>query len=124
MTGPETRPIRLGLGANAGQFAVLVGVSALVGGMVGQERTVLPLLADEVFGLTGFRPGQLDAERARAGRQHGRVAVCPEQCRDLAAAVRVRLFELRVSEVADRRLQRLLDVGRQIDRPVEQRDHR
>ena len=54
MTGPETRPIRLGLGANAGQFAVLVGVSALVGGMVGQERTVLPLLADEVFGLTGF----------------------------------------------------------------------
>ncbi len=53
MTGSDPRPIRLGLGANAGQFAVLVGVSALVGGMVGQERTVLPLLADEVFGLTG-----------------------------------------------------------------------
>jgi hypothetical protein len=29
---------------NAGQFALLVGVSALVGGMVGQERTIVPLL--------------------------------------------------------------------------------
>jgi MFS family permease len=49
-----TRPIRLGLRQNAGQFALLVGVNALVGGMIGQERTVLPLLADEVFGLTAF----------------------------------------------------------------------
>jgi MFS family permease len=45
---------RLGLRANAGQFALLVGVNALVGGMIGQERTVLPLLAREVFGLTAF----------------------------------------------------------------------
>jgi MFS family permease len=44
--------IRLGLRANAGQFALLVAVNALVGGMVGQERTVLPLLAREAFGLT------------------------------------------------------------------------
>ncbi|HEY7968510.1 MAG TPA: MFS transporter [Candidatus Limnocylindrales bacterium] len=44
--------IRLGLRANAGQFALLVGVNALVGGMVGQERTVLPLLATNVFGIT------------------------------------------------------------------------
>ena len=44
----------LGLRANLGQFALLVAVSALVGGMVGQERTVLPLLATDVFGLTGF----------------------------------------------------------------------
>jgi MFS family permease len=55
---PETpaiaAPIRLGLGPNLGQFALLVAVSALVGGMVGQERTVLPLLATNVFGLTGF----------------------------------------------------------------------
>jgi MFS family permease len=48
------RPIHLGLGANLGQFALLVGVNALVGGMVGQERTLLPLLATDVFGLTGF----------------------------------------------------------------------
>ena len=46
-------PVRLGLRANAGQFALLVGVNALVGGMLGQERTVLPLLARDVFGLTG-----------------------------------------------------------------------
>ena len=45
---------RLGLRANAGQFALLVGVNALVGGMVGQERTVLPLIADRIFGLTGL----------------------------------------------------------------------
>jgi MFS family permease len=45
---------RLGLRANAGQFALLVGVNGLVGGMIGQERTVLPLLANGVFRLTGF----------------------------------------------------------------------
>jgi MFS family permease len=52
-TGTHSSP-RLGLGSNAGQFALLVAVNALVGGMVGQERTVLPLLATDVFGLTGF----------------------------------------------------------------------
>ena len=39
----------LGLRANVRQFALLVAVSALVGGMVGQERTVLPFLATDVF---------------------------------------------------------------------------
>lgn len=48
------RPLRLGLGANAAQFALLVAVNALVGGMVGQQQTVLPLLATEVFDLSGF----------------------------------------------------------------------
>ncbi len=48
-----TDPIRLGLRANLPQFALLVGVNALVGGMLGQERTVLPLLAREEFGITG-----------------------------------------------------------------------
>ena len=46
--------IALGLRANAGQFALLVGVQALVGAMVGQERTVLPLMATQIFGLSGF----------------------------------------------------------------------
>jgi MFS family permease len=45
------RSTRLGLKANLPQFMLLVGVNALVGGMVGQERTVLPLLAERVFGL-------------------------------------------------------------------------
>ena len=40
--------------ANLAQFCLLVGVNALVGGMVGQERTVLPLLATHVFGLAAF----------------------------------------------------------------------
>jgi MFS family permease len=44
----------LGLRANLGQFALLVAVNGLVGGMLGQERTVLPLLAREAFGLTAF----------------------------------------------------------------------
>jgi MFS family permease len=43
--------VRLGLRPNLGQFALLVAVNALVGGMAGQERTVLPLLAKDVFGL-------------------------------------------------------------------------
>lgn len=44
-------PVRLGLRANARQFALLVGLNALVGGMVGLERTVLPLVGKHDFGL-------------------------------------------------------------------------
>ncbi|RDI55762.1 MFS transporter [Nocardia mexicana] len=47
-------PPVLGLRHNAAQFTLLVAVNALVGGMVGQQQTVLPLLADSVFGLTGY----------------------------------------------------------------------
>ena len=47
-------PLRLGLRENLGQFALLVGVNALVGGMLGQERTVLPLLAERVFALEAY----------------------------------------------------------------------
>jgi MFS family permease len=55
VTTTDTPPaIRLGLRQNLAQFSLLVGVNALVGGMIGQERTVLPLLADRVFGLTAF----------------------------------------------------------------------
>ena len=48
------RPVRLGLRPNVAQFSLLVGVNALVGGMIGQERTVLPLLAKEVFDLDAY----------------------------------------------------------------------
>src|SRR5262245_58405370 len=48
------RPVRLGLRANLAQFSLLVAVNALVGGMVGQERTVLPLLAGHVFAVGAF----------------------------------------------------------------------
>lgn len=46
--------VRLGLRQNAAQFTLLVAVNALVGGMLGQERTVLPLLAEREFGLTAY----------------------------------------------------------------------
>ena len=42
----------LGLRENIGQFALLVLVNAFVGGMVGLERTLLPILAEEKFGIT------------------------------------------------------------------------
>jgi MFS family permease len=50
----DTASLRLGLRENLGQFSLLVGVNALVGGMIGQERTVLPLLATRTFHLSAF----------------------------------------------------------------------
>jgi len=47
MTGP-----RLGLRENLPQFTLLVVLNAFVGAMVGLERTVLPLLGEQEFGLT------------------------------------------------------------------------
>jgi MFS family permease len=51
LTTPRTT---LGLRANAAQFTLLVTVNALVGGMLGQERTVLPLLAEQTFHLAAY----------------------------------------------------------------------
>lgn len=53
MSGP-TGNLRLGLRANLAQFSLLVAVNALVGGVLGQERTVLSPLAEQTFGLTGY----------------------------------------------------------------------
>ena len=50
----EPGVVRLGLRANAAQFTLLVAVNALVGGMLGQERTVLPLLATRTFHLGAY----------------------------------------------------------------------
>jgi MFS family permease len=52
--GRPARPLGLGLRANLAQFSLLVAVNALVGGMIGQERTVLPLLAERVFRLEAY----------------------------------------------------------------------
>jgi MFS family permease len=46
-----TTSVRLGLKENLGQFALLVLVNAFVGGMVGLERTVVPLVGSQEFGL-------------------------------------------------------------------------
>jgi MFS family permease len=45
-------PARLGLRANAAQFTLLVALNALVGALVGLERSVLPLVGKREFGLT------------------------------------------------------------------------
>ena len=50
----RAHPLALGLRANLAQFSLLVAVNALVGGMLGQERTVLPLLAERVFALEAY----------------------------------------------------------------------
>ncbi len=48
--GAVARP-QLGLRANWQQFTLLVVINAFVGAMVGMERTVLPLLARDEFGI-------------------------------------------------------------------------
>jgi MFS family permease len=52
-SAPEERlaEVTLGLRANLRQFWLLVLVNAFVGAMVGLERTVLPLIAEQEFGL-------------------------------------------------------------------------
>jgi hypothetical protein len=42
-------PGGLGIRANLAQFALLVGVNGLVGALVGQERSLVPLLGQQVF---------------------------------------------------------------------------
>ncbi len=46
--------VRLGLRENLAQFTLLVVVNAFVGGMVGLERTILPPIAEQVFGLEAY----------------------------------------------------------------------
>ncbi|HET9162735.1 MAG TPA: MFS transporter [Solirubrobacterales bacterium] len=46
-----TPSVRLGLRENAAQFSLLVAVNAFVGAMVGLERSTLPLIGREEFGL-------------------------------------------------------------------------
>jgi MFS family permease len=51
LKGVAPQRIRLGLAANWRQFTLLVVLNAFVGAMVGLERSVLPSLAEETFGL-------------------------------------------------------------------------
>ncbi len=60
MPSPDVKPlfaqgtksaVQLGLRANWQQFTLLVIVNAFVGGMVGLERSIVPLLGQQVFGL-------------------------------------------------------------------------
>ena len=47
--------VELGLRENAAQFALLVAVNAMVGAMVGLERSTLPLIGEQEFGLGSSR---------------------------------------------------------------------
>ena len=49
---PSRPEVQLGLRQNLAQFSLLVLVNAFVGGMVGLERTVVPLVGTEEFGIT------------------------------------------------------------------------
>jgi MFS family permease len=51
-TQQATSSIRLGLKENWPQFALLVLINAFVGGMVGIERTVVPLIGSEEFKIS------------------------------------------------------------------------
>jgi MFS family permease len=44
--------VELGLRENLPQFALLVGINAFVGAMIGLERSTLPLIGEDDFGLT------------------------------------------------------------------------
>lgn len=54
---PAAAALRLGMRTNLNQFLLLVAVNALVCATLGQERTVVPLLAQQVFGLTALVGG-------------------------------------------------------------------
>ncbi len=45
-------PIRLGLKENQTQFILLVIINGFVGGMIGLERSILPQIADQDFGIS------------------------------------------------------------------------
>ena len=45
------KTIQLGLKENGRQFGLLVIINAFVGGMIGLERSILPQLAEEAFGI-------------------------------------------------------------------------
>src|SRR5690606_2521028 len=49
---PAGPAVRLGLRENWLQFTLLVVVNMAVGGLVGLERTTVPLIGTDVFGLT------------------------------------------------------------------------
>ena len=61
--------VRLGLRENAAQFWLLVAINAFVGAMVGLERSTLPLVGRDAFGLAwGLVPLFLAAHSASVGQ--------------------------------------------------------
>ena len=52
MDGRTGSSIALGVRENWRQIALLVAINAFVGGMIGLERSIMPLLAEAVFGIS------------------------------------------------------------------------
>ena len=116
-----TPAVRLGLRANARQFGLLVCLNAFVGAMVGLERSVLPLVGEEDFGLASngailvlrrrlrHREGAREPRRRRA-RRPGR----PQ------AAARPRLAA-RAAGAAPDRTRAELGLHRRRERPARRR---
>lgn len=50
-TVPGRSPIALGIRANLPQFVLLIAVNGLVGALLGQERSLVPLLGERVFAV-------------------------------------------------------------------------
>ena len=50
-SGARSSNVRLGIRANRSQFVLLVAVNGLVGALVGQERTLVPLLGEREFAV-------------------------------------------------------------------------
>jgi hypothetical protein len=84
--GTTAGPIRLGLAPNAAQFTLLVVVNALVGGVLGSERTVLPLLAEREFGLAAYTAALTTSSPSASPRPPPTSS--PARCRTATAASR------------------------------------
>jgi len=55
--GAGRTAVSFGLVPNLGQFVLLIGVNGLVGALVGQERSLVPLLGSQVFGVRSATSG-------------------------------------------------------------------
>jgi MFS family permease len=51
------RRLALGIAPNLAQFSLLVGINGLVGALVGQERSLVPLLGSQSFGIRSATAG-------------------------------------------------------------------
>jgi MFS family permease len=87
VTPPAAPVVRLGLRENAAQFTLLVVLNALVGAVIGMERSILPAIAAEEFRLTaraavlsfilvfGVTKAVANYSAGRLADRHGRRAV-------------------------------------------------
>ena len=86
-SAPAPLGIRLGLRENWQQFSLLVLINAFVGGMVGLERTVVPLIGAEEFKIASTTHRRLLHRQLRR-RQGARQPRLGTFCRHLGPQAR------------------------------------